>query len=322
VKAGQTLAVLEIPELIAQLQGADASVRRAQDSVRRADSDLARAKSLHEAMHLNSARLQGASQARPGLIAQQELDDAVAKDRESEAQVSSDEAALAEARGALDVAFANQRQYNALSDYTRIVAPFKGVITKRWVDTGALAQAGTASNTQALPVVSVAQTDMFRLTLPVPESAVPTVRLGSTVKVRVQSLHRDFEGKVSRFADDLSQETRTMHTEVDVGNVDGTIVPGMYAEVKLTLSRKNDVLTVPVEAVTRNGADATVLLVGPGNRIDERKVTVGMEGSERLQIVSGLSEGDRIVIGSRSQFRPGETVSPKPITVRNTAQEF
>jgi RND family efflux transporter MFP subunit len=322
VNVGQTLAVLEVPELNAELLGADAAVRRSSDAVRRARSDLDRAKSMHEATHLDWTRLQQASQARPGLIAQQELDDALAKDKESEAQISADEAALSEAENGLAGSVATQKQYNALSSYTRIVAPIKGVVTRRWVDTGALVQAGTTSSTQALPVVSVAQNDLFRLTLPVPESAVPAIHLGSTVKVHVQALNRDFQGKVSRFADDVTAETRTMHTEVDVPNRDGSIVPGMYAEVQLTLAEKNDVLTVPVEAVTRNGAEATTLVVGHDNRIDERKVTIGMEGNDRLQIVSGLSEGDRVVVGSRSQFRSGEKVIPKLINPRTTAQEF
>ena len=110
VKTGQTLAVLEVPELSAQLQGASASVHRAKDGVRRAESDINRAKSLHEATHLDWTRLQQASQARPGLIAQQELDDALAKDKEAEAQVSADEAALAETQGALEVALADEKR--------------------------------------------------------------------------------------------------------------------------------------------------------------------------------------------------------------------
>src|SRR5581483_8057224 len=169
---------------------------------------------------------------------------------------SADEAALAEAKGALDVANATQKQYKALSDYTRIVAPFSGVVTKRWVDTGALVQAGTNSSTQALPVVSVAQTDLFRLTLPVPESAVPSVRLGSTVSVRVPALNRNFDCKVSRYADAVAQDTRTIHTEVDITNTNGRIVEGMYAEVDLTLTRTDSVLAVPAQAVTRNGDEA------------------------------------------------------------------
>ena len=313
VQAGQTLAVLEVPELSAQLQGADAAVRRAKDAIRRAQGDLDRARSLHAATHLDYNRLKDASATRPGLIAEQELDDVMAKDKEGEAQISADEAALSEAQNQMDEAVAQQKQLGAMSDYTRIVAPFTGVITRRNVDTGALVQAGTNSNTQALPVVNVAETDLFRLTLPVPESAVPTVRLGSTVTVRVPSLNRNFEGKVSRFAEDLNQETRTMHTEVDVPNKNGSIVAGMYAEVNLTLARKNSVLAVPIQAVTRNGDQASVLVVNSKDRIEERKVQLGLKGANQVEVVSGLSPNERVVVGSRSEFRPGDLVSPKVV---------
>src|SRR5246500_3499170 len=145
VRQGQIMAVLEVPELKAELQGTDAAVRRSRDAVRRAKSDLLRAQSMHDAAHLNFARLKDASATRPGIIAQQELDDAEAKDKEGEAQISADEAALSEAENQLDVALANQKQYTALSDYTNIVAPFDGVVTKRYADTRALVQAGTSS---------------------------------------------------------------------------------------------------------------------------------------------------------------------------------
>jgi RND family efflux transporter MFP subunit len=321
VKAGQTLAVLEVPELSAQVQGADAAVRRAKDSIRRAQGDLDRARSLHAATHLDYTRLKDASAARPGLIAEQELDNAMAMDKEGEAQISADEAALSEAHNQLDEAVASQSQLSAMSDYTRIVAPFTGVITRRYVDTGALVQAGTNSNTQALPVVSVAETDLFRLTLPVPESAVPTVRLGSTVTVRVPSLNRNFEGKVSRFAEDLNQETRTMHTEVDVPNKNGSIVAGMYAEVNLTLERKAAVLEVPIQAVTRNGDQASVLVVNSQDRLEERKVQLGLEGANQVEIVSGLTSNERVVVGSRSEFRAGDLVSPK-VVAENHEDKF
>ena len=321
VKVGETLAVLEVPELSAQLQGADAAVRRAKDAIRRANGDLERAQSLHEATHLDYNRLKEAAAARPGLIAEQELDDAQAKDKEGEAQISADEAALSEAQNQLDVALADQKQLTAMSDYTRIVAPFNGVITKRYVDTGALVQAGTNSNTQTLPVVSVAETDLFRLTLPVPESAVPTVRLGSLVSVRVPSLNRNFEGKVSRFADDLNEETRTMHTEVDVPNKNGSIVAGMYAEVNLTLENKSSVLAVPIQAVARNGDQASVLIVNGQDRVEERKVQLGLEGANQVEVLSGLAPQERVVVGPRSEFRPGDLVSPK-IVAENNEEKF
>jgi RND family efflux transporter MFP subunit len=320
VKTGQTLAILEVPELDAQLQGADAAIRRSKDAVRRAKGDLDRAESMHHATHLDYARLKQASEARPGLIAEQELDNAMAKDKEGEAQISADEAALSEAQNQLDVSFAEQKQLSAMSDYARIVAPFNGVITKRGADTGALVQAGTSSNAQAQPVVSVAQTDLFRLTLPVPESAVPMIRLGTTVTVHVQALNRDFEGKVARFADAVNQETRTMHTEVDVHNADGTIVGGMYAEVALTLAKKVNVLAVPIQAVNRNGSETTVLLVNSQDRLEERAVGLGMEGVNQVEIVSGLDPKDRVVIGSRGDFRPGDQVAPKAIAENKEAQ--
>jgi len=321
IKAGETLAILEVPELSAQLEGADAAVRRAKDAIRRAQGDLDRAESLHGATHLDYTRLVDASKARPGLIAEQELDDQQAKDKEGEAQISSDEAALSEARNQLDVAVAEQKQLGAMGDYTRIVAPFSGVVTRRYVDTGALVQAGTTSNTQALPVVSVAQTDLFRLTLPVPESAVPMIRLGSTVNVRVPSLNRDFEGKVSRFADSLNQETRTMHTEVDVPNKNGSIFAGMYAEVNLTLWKRDSALSVPIQAVTRNGSTASLLVVNSQDRIEERAVQLGLEGANQVEIVSGLALDERVVVGSRAEFRAGEVVATK-VVAENTKDKF
>jgi len=130
VKQGQVLAVLEVAELRAELQGSDALVRRSQDSVRRAQSDLQRAESVHDAAHLNFSRLKEASATRPGIIAQQELDDSEARDKEAEAQISADQAALSEAENQLDVSLASQKQYTALSDYTNIVAPFDGVVTR------------------------------------------------------------------------------------------------------------------------------------------------------------------------------------------------
>jgi RND family efflux transporter, MFP subunit len=313
VKAGQTLAVLEVPELSAQLQGADAAVRRAKDAIRRARSDRDRAESLHTATHLDYTRLKEASVNRPGLIAEQELDDAQAKDKEGEAQIASDEAALSESENQLDVAVAAQKELSAMSDYTRILAPFNGVITRRNVDNGALVQAGTNSSPQALPVVSVAETDLFRLSLPIPESAVPLIRLGAVVNVHVSALNRDFEGKISRFAHSLDEDTRTMHTEVDVPNHGDKIVAGMFADVILTLVKKKSVLTVPIQAVTRNGSEASVLVVDPRGRVEDRKVKLGLEGANDVEVVSGLSSKEQVVIGSRSEFHPGDVVAARVV---------
>jgi RND family efflux transporter MFP subunit len=322
VKKGQTLAILEVPELSAQLLAADAAVRRAEDSIRRAQNEVTRDKSSHQATHLDYTRLKQASLERPGLIAQQELDDAYAKDQAAEAQIDAAEASLSEAKNELGIAQADQKRLQAMADYTRIISPFDGVVTKRYADTGALVQAGTASSTQAMPVVTIAQYDKLRLVLPVPEDAVPAVHLGSVVDVHVLALHRHFVGKVARFADALDLQTRTMHTEVDVENPKGTLVEGMYADVSLVLHQLKNALTVPIQAVTRNGDQASVLVVDPEDRIERHQVQLGMEGPNRVEVVSGLDSSDRVVIGNASDFHPGEKVQPKPFQEAAKTEEF
>ena len=322
VKRGQTLAILEVPELSAQLLAAKSAIHRAEDSVQRSRNEVVRDKSAHEAVHLDYTRLKEASDQQPGLIAQQELDDAFAKDQVAEAQIEAAEAGLSEAKNELGIAQADEQRLQAMENYTHIVAPFDGVVTKRYADTGALVQAGTSSNTQAMPVVTIAQYDKLRLVLPVPERDVPAVHLGSLVDVHVLALHRHFVGKVARFADSLNLQTRTMHTEVDVDNPKDTLVDGMYADVTLVLHQDNNGLTVPLQAVTRNGNQASVLLVTPEDRIEVRQVQLGLEGPNRVEVLSGLSSSDRVVIGNASDFHPGEKVQPKPFQEAAKSEEF
>jgi RND family efflux transporter MFP subunit len=313
VEQGQVLAILEVPELTAQILGAEATIQHSQDSIRRARSEIVRAESTHSAAHFAYTRLKQASEARQGLIAEQELDDALARDKEAEAQVDSAKAALAETQSQLSVSDASRKQLGAMEAYTRITAPFTGVITKRYADTGALIQAGTSSNTQAMPVVQLAEWSRLRLVVPVPESAVSQIHLGSVVQVRVGALNRSFQGNVARFADALEQQTRTMQTEIDVENGDGTLFDGMYAETDLTLNKKDGALTVPIQAVQRENSGASVLMVDRDGHIQERHVKLGEEGNDRVEILSGLLENDQVVIGNRSEFRPGEKVQPKKI---------
>jgi RND family efflux transporter MFP subunit len=314
VKEGQTLAELEVPELAAQLSGADAAVRAAQEQVRRAQGDLQRAQSTHSAAHSAYTRLKQAADSRAGLVAQQEVDDSEAKDLGTEAQVASAEAELSAAKQQLEVAQANQKQYSALSGYTRIVAPFAGVITNRYADTGALVAAGTSSSTQAIPVVRLAQTSKLRLVVPIPESVAGQIHLGDPVKAQVQALNQEITGKVSRFADSLDRQTRTMETEIDFDNRDGRLIPGMYAETELSLREKKNALTIPLEAVTRNGDDATVLAVNTKNIVEERHVRLGLEDAARVEVISGLGDGDRVIIGNRSEFRNGQKVQPADVS--------
>ncbi len=311
VSTGQVLAILEVPELNAQVMGAQADIRRSQDAIRRAQSEIERAESTHQAYHAAYTRLKQASEERPGLVAEQELDDSLAKDQETDAQIRSTRAALAESQNQLGMAQATLDRLSALQAYSHITSPFAGVVTKRYVDTGALISAGTSSETQSQPVVQLAEWSLFRLVIPVPESAVPMIHLGSIVQVHVLDLNRDFQGRVSRFADALDDETRTMHTEIDVENPQDTLTAGMYAEVKLALQGKKDALTLPVQAVVQEGNEHYVLSLDDQNRVQKRNVELGEQTSTTVEILHGLSETDRVISAGQSDYAIGEVVKPK-----------
>jgi RND family efflux transporter MFP subunit len=313
VRKGQVLATLEIPELLADLQQAQAAVARSQEELRKAQDELDTANSAHDVAHLQFNRFLGVAKEQPGALAQQEIDASQGHDREAESGAAAAEAGLAAARQQLEADRAALRREQSLIDYSRIVAPFEGVITQRFADTGAMLAAGTSSEKQALPVAKLAQDDLLRLDIPVPEAIVPGVRIGMPVTLTVETLGRSYEGKVARFSGELDPATRTMTTEIDVPNPDYVLVPGMYATASLTLETRQDALTLPIEAVSRDGDRATVLKLDERDKLVEQPIEVGLEEPTRVEILSGLKEGDRVVIGGRNRLRPGDTVTPQDV---------
>lgn len=308
VHAGETLATLEVPELDAQLQGTVAEYGRSKDEITRAQHEVDRAESDHQALHEDYMRLKQASAAQPGLIAQQELDDAQSKDLAAEAQIDAAKAALAAAQKQSVYAGADSQRVHDLEAYTNVTAPLNGVITWRYADTGALIQSGTSSNVQSLPIVKLSESDLLRLRLPVPEDSVRYIHQGDPVQVRVDAVGRTFTGKVVRFTRDVSADTRTMETEVDVPNQDLTLTPGMYANATMQLERHDNVLTIPVTAIVQNGNQTSVLVVDAQDRVEIRPVQLGIQGPSRAEVVSGLNEGDRVITGGQSNYQQGEKV--------------
>ena len=310
VREGQTLAILEVPELRAQLAGTVAGVARSKDEITRAQHEVARAEAEYSALHVDNDRLQQAAKAQPGLIAQQELDDAQSKDLAAAAQVDAAKSALAAARGGSEVARADNERVSALESYTNVTAPLAGVVTWRYADTGALIQSGRDSNDQALPIVKISENGLLRLRMPVPEDAVRYIKTGDSIQIRVDALGRSFTGKVVRFTRDVNFETRTMQTEVDVENKDLSIVPGMYANAQLVLAHAENVLTIPVEALTLRGNQRVVYVLDSANHVHERVVQVGLEGTKLAEIKSGLAEGERVISGGQGKYQEGEQVEP------------
>jgi RND family efflux transporter MFP subunit len=284
VKSNQLLAVLEVPELKAEL---DASIA----AQHRAEADYTNA-------HLNYTRLVGVNKEHPNLVAQQDIDNAQAKDSMTLAAVTS--------------AQADVEKYQTLFGYTQITAPFDGVITWRSADPGTLIQAGTSSDSQARPLVRLSDNYLLRLDFPVSVRYVQDVQLGAQVTVRVESLgNKTFTGKVTRFTGQVSDATRTMITEIEVKNPGLEIKPGMYATVVLEVEHHSQVLAIPTEAVA-SARRSTVDVVNSDNQIEEREVTLGLETPNRYEVTAGLKEGEKVVIGSQSQLHAGDKVETKP----------
>jgi RND family efflux transporter MFP subunit len=298
VKTGDVLAILEIPELQEDLKKAQAAVLTAQQEVQSAQA------AFEETDEINT-RLIAASKEAAGLIAQQDLDTSAAKNRASAANLQAAKQKVEEAEAEAD-------RMRTMADYAKIIAPFDGVVTKRYADTGSLIQAGTSSNTQSMPLVRLAELKRLRLDFPVPESSVGEVHLGDAVEINVASLGRTFTAKVSRFAQSVDDSTRTMLTEIDVENPDFTYMPGMYATAQLTLADKKDALAVPIQCVS-TGESPTVLVLNQDHKVEERQVSVGLETPSMAQILSGLNDQDLVVIGSRGSIPIGQVALAKEV---------
>jgi RND family efflux transporter MFP subunit len=243
-------------------------------------------------------------------VAQQEVDDSQGKSLAAAAQVEAAKSNLQSAQSVLAAAQAKREHDQALFDYSKITAPFAGVVTQRYANFGTLMQAGTSSST-ALPLVKLSQDDLFRLVIPVPESYVHFIHLGDPVSVNVPSLNRTFPGKVARFSVDVREDTRTMHTEVDVQNPGRILLPGLYAEATITLEKKDLALAVPLQAVDQENNRAEVDVVDASNRIETRQVTLGIQTATDAEVISGLQEGEQVVVSDRSGLKAGQLVQPK-----------
>jgi RND family efflux transporter MFP subunit len=316
VGEGQLLATLEIPEMQDDLTRAAAAIEEANAELAAARDELQRAESAHDMTHLSYTRILDVSKREAGLVPQQEVDEIHSRDLVAEAQVSGAKAHITACEQRIHVAQADRERFKTMYQYAVITAPFAGVVTKRYANTGSLIQAGPASQTQAMPVVRLSQNGLLRLALPVPESAVPVIHLGEPVDVRVSALHRTFPGRVARFADRVDQSSRTMKTEVDVPNSSLVLVPGMYAEVDLVTEQRKNVLVIPVEAIDGSGTSARVYIVQPSGTILIAPIRLGIENAHEVEVRSGdLKAGDSIVVGSRSGLKNGDRVQPKTISL-------
>jgi RND family efflux transporter MFP subunit len=310
VKAGQLLCVLEIPELQDDLQRAKADVQTAGAEQSAAEQDLKRAEAAESIAQLSYTRILDVSKKEPGLVPLEEVDVAHSRDLEAQAQVASAQQSVQASVSRLQASRAGLDHENALFAYTRIVSPLNGVVTQRYASDGAMIQAGTSSNTQAMPVVHVAEDDVLRLMLPVPEAYVATIHDGTPVAVTVPALNRSFSGKLTRFSDRVQTSTRTMTAEVDLKNTRRDLISGMYAQVQLTLADSPNAVAVPVGAIDGSGNAGKVYVVDASGVVHLRNISIGIQSPQFVQVLSDIHPGEAVVVGNHSGLQDGETVQP------------
>jgi len=262
VEAGQVLAEIDTPELDQELNQSRAALAQAQANLVLARSSAERWQRL----------------LKDRAVSQQEVDEKTSALAAREADVKAAEAAVA--------------RLEKLSSFKEVRAPFAGTITRRHVDTGALIRAG--GNASAL--FDLAQTDTLRVQVNVPQAYLRDIAIGSTVAIAVAEYPgRAFPGKVLRTSGAFDATTRTMLTEIEVPNRNGELFPGIHVDVQLTLAQANPPIVVPARAVIIRGEGLQVAEVDDANAIRLQKVQAGRDLGRTVEIVSGLSDGARIV---------------------------
>lgn len=318
VQQGQVLAVLEAPEIQSDVARAKAGVAAAEANIVTAQAAVQRAQATSGMAKLLQ-RIQDVATRDKGLVPRQEIDVAQSRQMEAEAQLASAESSVQAAKDAKAGADQEYVRAQTMMGYATIRAPFAGVVTKRYASRGSMIQAGITSQTQAMPVVKIAQNNLLRLILPVPVNDVSGVKNGQIVDVTVSSLGRTLEGAVTRSANSVQMATRTMDTEVDVQNRDGSLVPGMYAEVHLHLAQRPSVLSVPLDAIDGLGTSVQQAYLVRDGIVHLVTVKTGLQTPNRVEIVSGLRQGDKVIVGRHTGLSDGQQVEAQAAGYENNS---
>jgi RND family efflux transporter MFP subunit len=298
VKAGQTLAEIDAPELTDQVSQARASEQQAEAALEQATANVQQGKTDMELARVTAQR--SANLVARGAVARQDDDQYQAQYQAKLSVLQSLEKAVEVQRANINAARSNLARLEKLQDYRVVVAPFDGIITQRNVDTGALVNAG---NTMLFRIAQIAT---LRTYVNVPQSYANSIRPGQPATLTVSNLPgRQFSGTVARSANALDPASRTLLIEVHVPNPDYALLPGMYAEVELTGARAEPPLLIPGDAmvVRDNGAEAAV--VGPGDVLHLQKIQIGRDYGDHVEVLAGLRQGDLIVANPAEVARDG-----------------
>jgi len=300
VKQGEVLATIETPELDAELAAARAQLKSSEARVGARQAEAAFSKSTNERWR-DSPK---------GVVSEQERESKKADYRMAEAQLSAAVAQVALDKSKVD-------QYDALTEFKRVRAPFDGTITERKIDVGNLVTAGSGSSTT--PLYRMAQTDPLRIFVDVPQSASgELMNPGVPAEIRATgALGGTFPGKIARSAESINPQARTMRVEVDMPNASHSLVPGMYVKVAFKLPARGSVEVPAAALIFRSNATQVALVDARGN-VQFKDVEIARDNGSLVELSSGVLAGDRLVLNISSQIAAGQPVAvndtdaPKP----------
>jgi RND family efflux transporter MFP subunit len=303
VTAGQVLAEIEAPELDQQIRQAKASLEQANAAVQQAEASLAQGKSNENLARVSAERW--LKLVEKGAVSKQENDTYQLQWAAQKANVQALEKAVSAANSNAAAAQANLDRLNDLQSYLTVRAPFAGVITLRNVDTGVLVNEGNTL------LFRIAQTDRLRIYLNVPQTDADSVRVGQKATLTIPDLSgRKFSGGVTRTANSLDPTTRTLLVEVQVANQNGALLPGMYAQVDLSVPRKEPPLVIPGDTLVVRANGPQVAVVGSDGTVHFQTIQLGRDFGDRLEVLSGLEEGQQLAVNPSDAIREGVKVKP------------
>lgn len=303
VKEGQLLAEIDAVEFDQSIAQGKASVEQARSALEQANANLQQGKTNADMAHYTYERWNSLVQ--KGAVSRQDADTYKSTYEASSQNVDSLEKAVNAARSNVAVAEANLARTRDLQAYLKIKAPFAGVVTQRNIDVGALATEGTTL------LFRIAQTDRLRTYVNVPQMDASGIHVGQPADLKIPDLpSKTFKGTVTRTANALDPATRTLLVEVQVSNESAELLPGMYSEVSFTTPRAEPPLIIRADALVVRGEGSFVAVVDNDNIVHFRKIDVGRDYGDRLEVLGGLKKGDRAVISPGDVVREGSKVKP------------
>src|SRR5260370_13822135 len=304
VKSGQMVAEVEAPELDQQILQANAAIDQAKSGVQQAEAAIQQGRANENLARLTAGRM--ANLLSRGVVSKQDNHNAQAQYAAQQANVEALVKAAAAMRSSVAAAEANLARLNQIKTYQTVRAPFDGVITLRNVDTGPLLNEGSTL------LFRVAQTGTLRPYINLPQADADSVKVGQHAIVSISEIPgRKFNGTVSRTSNSLDPATRTLLTEVQVQNADGTLMPGMFAQVDLTLPRKYPPLLIPGDTLVVRSDGPQVAVVRPDATVHFTRIQLGRDYGDRLEVLSGLVDGQLLAVNPSDEVREGVKVNPK-----------